>query len=167
MTGVVVDIEDRATHCVPVADGYVIGSSTKSIPICGKDVTLFIQQIMRVQGFGFHNEHSFPRYVGLKACITRLSEDGYGANITTWRARLHNPLDRLRGIEIDAYISRKELFKAESRYWYEVIESYIRVFHWKKLKMRNEMDMWAGFGGFAAALHDLEIDCWVMKSFFY
>lgn len=48
MTGVVVDVGDGATHVVPVADGYVIGSSIKSVPITGKDVTLFIQQLMRV-----------------------------------------------------------------------------------------------------------------------
>ena len=42
------DVGDGATHVVPVADGYVIGSSIKSIPIAGKDVTLFIQQLMRV-----------------------------------------------------------------------------------------------------------------------
>lgn len=48
MTGVVVDIGDGATHVVPVADGYVIGSSIKSVPIAGKDVTLFVQQLMRV-----------------------------------------------------------------------------------------------------------------------
>lgn len=48
MTGVIVDIGDGATHVVPVAEGYVIGSSIKSIPIAGKDVTLFIQQLMRV-----------------------------------------------------------------------------------------------------------------------
>ena len=53
MTGVVVDVGDGATHVVPVADGYVIGSSIKSIPISGKDVTLFIQQLMRVSWFGF------------------------------------------------------------------------------------------------------------------
>jgi actin-related protein len=48
MTGVVVDIGDGAAHVVPVADGYVIGSSIKSVPIAGKDVTLFVQQLMRV-----------------------------------------------------------------------------------------------------------------------
>lgn len=42
------DVGDGATHVVPVADGYVIGSSIKSIPISGKDVTLFVQQLMRV-----------------------------------------------------------------------------------------------------------------------
>lgn len=53
MTGVVVDIGDGATHVVPVADGYVIGSSIKSIPIAGDDVTLFVQQLMRVIVFDF------------------------------------------------------------------------------------------------------------------
>lgn len=48
MTGVVVDVGDGATHVVPVADGYVIGSSIKSIPITGKDVTCFIQKLLKV-----------------------------------------------------------------------------------------------------------------------
>lgn len=42
------DVGDGGTHVVPVAEGYVIGSSIKSIPISGKDVTLFVQQLMRV-----------------------------------------------------------------------------------------------------------------------
>ncbi|KAJ7945480.1 Actin-related protein [Quillaja saponaria] len=50
MTGVVLDVGDGATHVVPVADGYVIGSSIKSIPIAGKDVTRFIQQLMQERG---------------------------------------------------------------------------------------------------------------------
>jgi actin-related protein len=48
MTGVVVDVGDGATHIVPVADGYVIGSSIRSIPLTGKDVTQFIQQLIKV-----------------------------------------------------------------------------------------------------------------------
>ncbi|MBA0770497.1 hypothetical protein Gotri_019126, partial [Gossypium trilobum] len=32
-TGVVADVGDRATHILPVADGYVIGSSINSILI--------------------------------------------------------------------------------------------------------------------------------------
>lgn len=53
MTGVVVDVGDGATHVVPVADGYVIGSSIRSIPIAGKDVTQFIQQLMKVENNDF------------------------------------------------------------------------------------------------------------------
>ncbi|XP_039071421.1 probable methyltransferase PMT10 [Hibiscus syriacus] len=102
-------------------------------------------------------------YVDLKACITQLPGNGYGSNVNTWPARLHDPPDRLQSIEMDAYISRKEILRAESKYWNEIIDSYIRAFHWKDMKLRNVMDMRAGLGGFAAALHDLQIDCWVMN----
>ncbi|MCO5551035.1 hypothetical protein L7F22_004531 [Adiantum nelumboides] len=47
MTGVVLDAGDGVTHVVPVADGYVMGSYIKSIPIAGRDLTLFVQQLMR------------------------------------------------------------------------------------------------------------------------
>ena len=33
--GTVVDMSDRVTHVIPVSDGYVIGSSIKSIPLAG------------------------------------------------------------------------------------------------------------------------------------
>ena len=95
---------------------------------------------------------SFPskyhcRYVDLKACISRLPEEGYGSNITAWPERLQTPPDRLQSVQIDAYISRKELFRAESRYWKEIIQGYVRALHWGKFKLRNVLDMRAGFGG--------------------
>ncbi|CAL0307625.1 unnamed protein product [Lupinus luteus] len=102
-------------------------------------------------------------YVNLKACISQLPENGYGANVTRWPERLQTPSDRLQSIKIDAFISRKELFKAESKYWNEIIEGYVRALHWKKMKLRNVMDMRAGFGGFAAALIDHKLDSWVMN----
>ena len=88
----------------------------------------------------------------MKPCITRLPEDGYGANVSKWPARLQNPPDRLQSIQFDAYISRKELFKAESKYWNEIIESYVRVLKWKNFKLRNVLDMRAGFGGYVFLL---------------
>ncbi|KAL5717266.1 hypothetical protein ACHQM5_010304 [Ranunculus cassubicifolius] len=102
-------------------------------------------------------------YVGLKSCISRLPANGFGANIPNWPARLDNPPDRLQSIQMDAYMSRKELFKAESRYWKEIVARFIRVYRWKKIRIRNVMDMKAGFGGFAATLMDNQIDCWVMN----
>ncbi|KAF5725300.1 methyltransferase PMT10 [Tripterygium wilfordii] len=102
-------------------------------------------------------------YVGLKACITRLPDNGNGGNLTLWPARLHYPPDRLQSIHLDAHLSRKDIFVAESKYWNEIIDSYIRAFRWKQLNLRNVLDMRAGFGGFAAALHTLEVDCWVMN----
>ncbi|KAK4429738.1 Actin-related protein 3 [Sesamum alatum] len=59
MTGVVLDAGDGATHVVPVAEGYVIGSSIKSIPIAGEDITLFVQQLMRERGELVPPEDSF------------------------------------------------------------------------------------------------------------
>jgi len=102
-------------------------------------------------------------YVDLKACITRLPDDGAGSNVTTWPARLHNPPERLQSIQMDAYISRRELFRAESKYWSEIIGGYVRVLRWKSYKLRNVLDMRAGFGGFAAALIEHQLDCWVLN----
>ncbi|GJM92581.1 hypothetical protein PR202_ga09062 [Eleusine coracana subsp. coracana] len=76
-------------------------------------------------------------YVNLKACISRLPENGEGATLARWPARLMEPPERLQG--------------------------YIRVFKWRKFKLRNVMDMRAGFGGFAAALINRKLDCWVMN----
>ncbi|EFA80529.1 actin-like protein [Heterostelium album PN500] len=47
LTGTVIDSGDGVTHVIPVAEGYVIGSSIKHIPIAGRDITGFVQQIMR------------------------------------------------------------------------------------------------------------------------
>eukprot|EP00301_Raphidiophrys_heterophryoidea_P009909 c14920_g1_i1.p1 GENE.c14920_g1_i1~~c14920_g1_i1.p1 ORF type:complete len:431 (+),score=114.47 c14920_g1_i1:61-1293(+) len=47
LTGTVVDSGDGVTHVIPVADGYVIGSCIKHIPLAGRDITGFIQQLMR------------------------------------------------------------------------------------------------------------------------
>ncbi|KAK9742422.1 hypothetical protein RND81_03G171700 [Saponaria officinalis] len=102
-------------------------------------------------------------YVNLKPCIARLPETGYGGNVTNWPERLVTPPERLQSIQIDAYISRKELFKAESKYWDEIIDGYVRIWHWKKIGLRNVLDMRAGYGGFAAALINNGVDCWVMN----
>ncbi|KAI3501111.1 hypothetical protein L1887_28970 [Cichorium endivia] len=102
-------------------------------------------------------------YVDLKPCISRLPEDGSGANITKWPERLNNPPERLQNIKLDAYMSRKDLFKAESKYWKEIINSYVHALRWNTYKLRNVMDMRADYGGFAVALIGNQLDCWVMN----
>ena len=47
LTGVVIDSGDGATHVIPVAEGYVIGSGIKHVPIAGRDITYFIQSLLR------------------------------------------------------------------------------------------------------------------------
>jgi len=62
LTGAVVDAGDRVTHTIPVADGYVIGSRIKHIPIAGKKITQFIQDLMREREPGL--PHSDAMEVG-------------------------------------------------------------------------------------------------------
>ena len=47
MTGTVIDSGDGVTHVIPVAEGYVIGSCIKHIPLAGRTITQFIQQLIR------------------------------------------------------------------------------------------------------------------------
>lgn len=50
LTGTVIDSGDGVTHVIPVAEGYVIGSAIKNIPIAGRDITGFIQTMLRERG---------------------------------------------------------------------------------------------------------------------
>jgi len=58
LTGTVVDSGDGVTHVIPVAEGYVIGSCIKHIPIAGRDITYFIQQLLREREVGIPPEQS-------------------------------------------------------------------------------------------------------------
>ncbi|WFD01243.1 Arp2/3 complex subunit, actin nucleation center [Malassezia yamatoensis] len=54
LTGTVVDSGDGVTHVIPVAEGYVIGSAIKHIPLAGRDITYFVQQLLRERGASAH-----------------------------------------------------------------------------------------------------------------
>jgi len=47
LTGTVIDSGDGVSHVIPVADGYVIGSSIKHIPLAGRDITQFVAKFMK------------------------------------------------------------------------------------------------------------------------
>jgi actin-related protein 3 len=59
LTGTVIDSGDGVTHVIPVAEGYVIGSSIKHIPIAGRDLTSFVQQLMRERETNIPSAESF------------------------------------------------------------------------------------------------------------
>lgn len=102
-------------------------------------------------------------YVPLKACITRLPENGFGGNLTNWPDRLHTIPDRLETVQLDGFMAKKEIYTAETNYWKMVVGGYLRGLGWKRQHFRNVMDMRAGFGGFAAAVLDEHLDVWVMN----
>ncbi|KAI0073889.1 Actin/actin-like protein [Panus rudis PR-1116 ss-1] len=50
LTGTVIDSGDGVTHVIPCAEGYVIGSAIKHIPIAGRDITQFVLNLIRERG---------------------------------------------------------------------------------------------------------------------
>uniref|UniRef100_A0A3B3TEI5 Actin related protein 3B n=1 Tax=Paramormyrops kingsleyae TaxID=1676925 RepID=A0A3B3TEI5_9TELE len=66
LTGIVIDSGDGVTHAIPVAEGYVIGSCIKHIPIAGRDITYFIQQLLREREVGIPPEQSLETAKAVK-----------------------------------------------------------------------------------------------------
>jgi len=66
LTGTVIDSGDGVTHVIPVAEGYVIGSCIKHIPIAGRDITFFIQQLLKEREMGIPPEQSMETAKAIK-----------------------------------------------------------------------------------------------------
>lgn len=45
-------------------------------------------------------------------------------------------------------MSRKDIYKAESKYWNDIVSGYVSAFRLKTLNVRNVLDMRAGYGGY-------------------
>jgi len=66
LTGIVIDSGDGVTHVIPVAEGYVIGSCIKHIPIAGRSITSFIQHLLREREIGIPPEQSLETAKAIK-----------------------------------------------------------------------------------------------------
>jgi len=75
LTGVVIDSGDGVTHVIPVAEGYVIGSCIKHIPISGRDITYFIQQLLKDREVGIPPEQSFETAKRIKEQFGYVCQD--------------------------------------------------------------------------------------------
>ncbi|KAF0415888.1 actin actin-like protein [Gigaspora rosea] len=75
LTGTVIDSGDGVTHVIPVAEGYVVGSSIKHIPIAGRDITYYVQQLLRDR-----NETSIPPEDSLKVAERIKEQFSYVCN---------------------------------------------------------------------------------------
>jgi centractin len=53
-TGIVLDSGDGVSHAVPVYEGFAIPSSIRRIDVAGRDVTEYLQLLLRKNGYVFH-----------------------------------------------------------------------------------------------------------------
>jgi actin-related protein 3 len=74
-TGTVIDSGDGVTHVIPVAEGYVIGSCIKHIPIAGRDITYFVQQLLRERELGIPPEQSLETAKAIKERFSYVCPD--------------------------------------------------------------------------------------------
>ncbi|CAN6486319.1 unnamed protein product [Victoria cruziana] len=101
--------------------------------------------------------------VKLKNCISTLPEHAVATSPLKQLTSYFFVPNRLNDVEIETHVSKSMTFKSEARYWRMVVNGYVNKLGWKDFKFRNVMDMRAGFGGFAAALSQAGVQCWVMN----
>ncbi|KAK8148093.1 Actin-like protein [Beauveria asiatica] len=53
-TGIVLDAGDGVSHAVPVYEGFAMPSSIRRIDVAGRDVTEYLQTLLRKSGYVFH-----------------------------------------------------------------------------------------------------------------
>ena len=73
-TGIVLDSGDGVSHAVPVFEGFAMPSSIRRIDVAGRDITEYLQTLLRKSGYVFHTsaEKEVVRHIKEAACyITR------------------------------------------------------------------------------------------------
>ena len=75
LTGIVVDSGDGVTHIVPICDGFVLGSNIKHIPIAGRKITKFMEQMIRERGEKIMTEDLYYATMELKEKHGYLAKD--------------------------------------------------------------------------------------------
>ena len=66
LTGVVVDSSEGVTYIVPNCDGFVLDSNIKHIPIAGRKITKFMEQMIRERGEKINTEDLYYATIELK-----------------------------------------------------------------------------------------------------
>jgi len=58
-TGVVLDAGDGVTHAVPIYEGFAMPHSVMRADVAGRDVTRYLQLLLRKEGHLFHTSAEF------------------------------------------------------------------------------------------------------------
>jgi centractin len=89
-TGVVLDSGDGVTHVVPIYEGFAVMPSIRRIDLAGRDVTDFLQTLLRRAGYLFRTtaEYDVVRHIKEKTCFMA------PCSIKEGKAPDHHPLER-------------------------------------------------------------------------
>lgn len=73
-TGIVLDSGDGVSHAVPVYEGFAMPNSIRRIDVAGRDVTEYLQTLLRKSGYIFHTsaEKEVVRQMKEKCCYLSL-----------------------------------------------------------------------------------------------
>jgi hypothetical protein len=74
-TGVVLDAGDGVSHAVPVYQGFTVPNSIRRIDVAGRDVTEYLQTLLRKSGYIFHTSAEKEVVRLIKESVTYVAHD--------------------------------------------------------------------------------------------
>ncbi|KAK4138816.1 Actin2-like protein [Trichocladium antarcticum] len=74
-TGVVLDSGDGVSHAVPVYQGFTVPNSIRRIDVAGRDVTEYLQTLLRKSGYVFHTSAEKEVVRLIKESVTYVARD--------------------------------------------------------------------------------------------
>lgn len=74
-TGVVLDSGDGVSHSVPVFQGFTVPNSIRRIDVAGRDVTEYLQTLLRKTGFAFHTSAEKEIVRNIKETVAYVAAD--------------------------------------------------------------------------------------------
>jgi len=70
---VVLDSGDGVTHCVPIYEGFAIESAIQRIDVAGRDVTRYLNLLLRKEGHIFHRTSEFEIVRDIKESVCQVA----------------------------------------------------------------------------------------------
>lgn len=74
-TGIVLDAGDGVSHAVPVYEGFAVTNSIQRIDVAGRDITEYLQTLLRKTGYIFHTSAEKEVVRHIKEATTYIAHD--------------------------------------------------------------------------------------------